>query len=492
MSEEHSYFSHALSLAALHGPGPWPDGGAPLPDDQPRERGKLSFAPGALDGIISHHGRTSDVGETVAELADLVAAPERWPLLRDRLADVSTMDIADPLSAALTERGQTSDEVRAVGIWLVEHGTRRGAVAGGLVLLGLAGDARDRDLLLLLGGLEELTLYAAVALRRSQPDPEEALFELARRVDGWGRIHVVERLEGTQDPRIRAWLLRDGFRNTVMYEYLAHLAATTGVLHEALLSSDVDDALLDGAGDILIALINGGPAKAMEDYPDGPAVVDRYLTLLGQRPAVLKRIATAAWLRSSLPEGAPYWGWSAETTARLTAAVDALAARPDWHGAIDAGLADPDPAVYRVACDIAMRLDPAATRDRVTARLRETPEDHHLWFTLLRGAPMAAVVALAEEVLPLDELAGGPTDEMGLGLNGPGGVLDLVVSRLDEHPGLGWPLIRAGLANATVRNRNLAVNALAAWPSTALPRTRSTPCGPPSTANPMPPCAPGC
>jgi len=35
VDDQTTYLSHALSLAALHGPGPWPDGGGPLPDDDP-------------------------------------------------------------------------------------------------------------------------------------------------------------------------------------------------------------------------------------------------------------------------------------------------------------------------------------------------------------------------------------------------------------------------------------------------------------------------
>ena len=63
------------------------------------------------------------------------------------------------------------------------------------MLLGVAGDGRDRDLLLLLGALEDLTLYAVVALARTQPDPDRAVFEMARRVAAWGRIQAVERLK---------------------------------------------------------------------------------------------------------------------------------------------------------------------------------------------------------------------------------------------------------------------------------------------------------
>ena len=92
----------------------------------------------------------------------------------------------------------------------VRHPPQRGRPGHRAARAG--GDHRDRELLLLLGSLEDLTLYAAVALTRSQPDSDQALFDLARRVAGWGRIHAVGRLAGTQDPQIKAWLLRHGFR----------------------------------------------------------------------------------------------------------------------------------------------------------------------------------------------------------------------------------------------------------------------------------------
>ncbi|WP_345472712.1 hypothetical protein [Actinoallomurus oryzae] len=136
-------------------------------------------------------------------------------------------------------------------------------------------------MLLLLGALEELTLYAVVALMKTQPDRQRAVYELARWVKGWGRIHAVERLEGSDDPEIKAWLLREGFRNDVMNEYLAHLAATTGDLYTALLGPDVDKALFEGAGGILAALALGGPAKDMTDYDDGVPTMHRYAELVG-------------------------------------------------------------------------------------------------------------------------------------------------------------------------------------------------------------------
>jgi len=64
----------------------------------------------------------------------------------------------------------------------------------------------------------------------------------------------------------------------------------------------------------------------------------------------------------------------------------------------------------------------------------------------------------------LDEIASGPTVSVGLGPEFQHhNALDLVLQELQQFPGRGWPLIRAGLQSPTVRNRNKAVEALASW-----------------------------
>ena len=94
---------------------------------------------------------------------------------------------------------------------------------------------------------------------------------------GWGRIQTVERLAHTQDPRIRGWLLREGFRNSVMNEYLACICARAGRLHEALASSQVDPELLDGAAEIFRALLTGGPAEGIDDYGHAAEAAEAYV-----------------------------------------------------------------------------------------------------------------------------------------------------------------------------------------------------------------------
>ena len=120
--------------------------------------------------------------------------------------------------------------MRRVGHWLAATATERGPVKLGIALLGVAGVGSAAGLLRTLGAHDEFTLYAAVAFGNGVEDGESEIWSLATVVDGWGRIHCVERLRHTSDPAIRRWILRTGFRNSVMYEYLAYIAATTGGL----------------------------------------------------------------------------------------------------------------------------------------------------------------------------------------------------------------------------------------------------------------------
>ena len=156
-----------------------------------------------------------------------------------------------------------------------------------------------------------------------------------------------------------------------MNEYLAHLAATTGDLHGALATPDVDDSLLDGAGDILDALCAvGGPAKDITDYPDGPATIDRYLTLVGHvDPTSTGWQASCGSASSSLRTDAAGLSWSDADRTRLGQTAADLLTQPGWRAVVDRALDDPDIGMFQRAIWPATRLA-IATRDRIRPRLR--------------------------------------------------------------------------------------------------------------------------
>lgn len=481
--ERPTFLAHALTLSALHGTKPWPDGGHPLPDeavgaDQPW----LSSV--VLDGIESHHFKP-EPASGVADLADEIAAaavtptastistsagdpPERLAILHNRLATTRAMRVVDDLIADLRERDLPAENLRLLARRLCETGTHREAVKLAIAVLGTVADGRDRELLLLLGSLEEFTLFAAEALRNSQQDRYRSVYELARRVENWGRIHAVERLRGCPDPDIKAWLLREGFRNGIMNEYLAHVAATTGDLYAALLEDEVDDQLLDGAGAILAALAMGGPAEDLRHYTDGLPATHRYLDLMAGATPTLGRLSDLLTLNRLLGKPDESLPWEEGERHAVAARLEALLARPIWRQITRDHLANPvGPFGFDRALFCATQLG-LPVHDSAVAHLESHPFDACAWQTLLGATPGHAIgelVELAERLLPLEQLGTGPSDDRGLGPEYDADrALETVVRRLEDFPGAGVRLILTALRNRTPRARWAAVRTLSGWP----------------------------
>lgn len=437
--------------------------GTTLPDEAV-EAGGLRWAAGALDGVMGHHVGDGDgaelrVKQLTKALADLCehASSERLAHL-DRVASQDgVLSMIDDLLGGVVKASLPVDRVHAVGELLAREAAGREAVKLGVALLGLVRGFDDRALLLELGAHDEFTLFAAVALaRQSGDDAEASLWELAKRVDGWGRIHVVERLAGTQHPGIKAWLLREGFRNSVMDEYLAYTCATTGGLHVALAADTVDDALLAGAAGLFVALANGGPAEDLADYAEADAALGAWLHHLERRPLdlvqldALDRVAARKGLAPKL----------AERIERLRhlPAVDAL---------ITAGLADENPFTFWQASVAAL----ARGRDvfdvnlaRVEANAKDADSCFWRIFHVATDATIDRALTTARRRIDLAAVATGPAESMGFGPEfSAHRALDDVLQALRRFPGRGVAFIAAALASPVTRNRNLALHALADW-----------------------------
>lgn len=474
LNDRTSLHAHVLALDAATGFGPFPDGGEPLPDEEPVTRGGLRFAPGALDGVIGHHmaSGSNDATPLLDLLSELVASEQPRPLLPalyNRLVDQSLVEVIDGFYDALAERRDLPrDRLATLGRWLARHGTHRAPVKLGLVLVGHAGEPTDSDLLVLLGRLEELTRFAAAALTDLLADPEPELFTLAQQVSGWGRIHAVELLAGSTDPRVIDWLVRGGYRNSVMDEYTAYTVAMAADLPALLSRSDVDDALMDSLAGLLTALATtDGPARDLRDYAQAPHVVARYLELVHSGRPSLARLEVANALQRFVAHHAGDWNEADRSRVRLF--HQDIARAPETAMLVRQGLDASDAEDFGRAAAVAKELGLPYTA-QVQRRLATDPTDGYLWQLLIDDAPAAQAVeafATAETLLPLDELLSPPSLEL---MGDPAEhALDLLVSRLGDYPGHGCALIRTALRNRICRTRWMAVKALTAWPHEHVP-----------------------
>jgi hypothetical protein len=360
-----------------------------------------------------------------------------------------------------------------LGRYLAFRSGHREAVKFGITLTGLVGSAEDLENLKIIGKNEEFTLYVADAMARLASVPEQALWDLAKSVHNWGRIQTVERLKETENADIQAWMLREGFRNGVMDEYLACICARTGRLHEALRRQLVDDALLDGSADIIHALVTGGPAEGIDDYAQAVDACEAYVDcVLGRRHLVLKHFLAVDKLRwfLSQPDG---WdkrqasGWTEPRRSALQTKCDDVFGWETWREQTLQALCATDERAFHEG-DTAAHCLSIDTWEVHFNRVKAAPLTSSSWYRFMRqtdDSRIDRVLEFTERVLPFEQIETGPADEMGLGPSfRPHQALDWVLQDLRRFPGRGWRLIKAGLRSPAVRNRNMAINALAVWP----------------------------
>jgi hypothetical protein len=455
-----------------------------LPDDEEFNKGKqLRWVAGAADGVSRHHGGLENAAAATAILAavkSVIADPTEAAVgdLYPLLVNNATIGFVKNFIALLDEdRVGSAPELAELARWLATEAPDRGPVKFALALLGRCGDSRDEDIFATLGRHEEFTLFAAAAVEGTLPNPEGALWKLAQLVHGWGRIHIVERLRATTDAVIKRWMLRQGYKNRVMNEYLAYRCATTGGLMAELKAAEPDDELLAGAGDIIIALLRGGPAPDMSAYPDGANAVALYLRHLARRPCKsLDDFLTVHAIKSDVARQAadtgssPAYPWPDVARREIETAASAILGRHEWRNLAEAGLAADDLLTFRNAASVLEALGIDAWEARFE---RQRSRDSDEWYWLMKTddrARIQRVIDLAEEQVELKAIASGPADEIGLGPRfRQHSVLDWLLQELGRFPGVGWSIVAAALRSPVTRNRNWALAVLSAWGPSSWP-----------------------
>ena len=192
-------------------------------------------------------------------------------IISDNIASYSHEFIEQFLEAQFDE-----SLVQQEAIWLLEHAAHREVVKFAIIVLGCTNCEKYKSLLFTLGMHEEFTSYVIFALKNGTIEANKQIWLLAQVVHGWGKIVAVDQLEA-RTPEIKQWLLIKGCKNIILNEYLAYTCATNGELDVALYEETISKELYDGAGIIIVALINESTPQGIEDYPYASAVLSRFI-----------------------------------------------------------------------------------------------------------------------------------------------------------------------------------------------------------------------
>lgn len=451
---------------------------ADLPDEQ--NDGNLRFAPGLADalfgsnqsaedetrvsGLLGQLKRVATTGDKTSEYAfyQLAMACENVPAIIDAF-----------LQAIVNEGLPVEPYLFSFAKDLATRSPHRNPVKFGIALLGLCRNKTVLDDITILGLHDEFTMYTTVAITALFDHPVQPLWQLAKKVDGWGKIQLVDRLANMElTTEIKDWLLLEGYQNNIMYAYLAYTCAMNGGLHEQLDKNEISAALFHAAGEIIDALLSGGPAEDINDYIYAVPVIENYIRHAAQHTNTLSDFLKLHSIKDFLtgllenPDENRSKGWTQDGISNCIMDIVAILNRSDWKQPAMEALKSRDYTFYWEAKQAAGILG-IDVWDTVWQRLTENPQDSTSWYDVIHYArPHHArqIIDFAVTHLPLAELATGVKDTMAYGDRyGKFMSLESVLGFLQNHPGEGEEIVLAGLRCPVTRTRNIAIHVLEAW-----------------------------
>ena len=429
---------------------------------------EMRFIPGAKDGIGLYHFnlRTpksaankifkllksdwkkgdSDSQEKVAEILNRYGS---WTvidyvlhLIRDKQKEIDPKNIFYYACKLAFE--STNEELVKLGICLFG-------------LLDLSNEEEIMNRLFILALYEEFTLYVIVAFSNHQ-NGNDLLFKIAQKVDGWGKIHAVERLEPTSD-EIREWILRKGCANAVMNAYLGLECANKGNLIGALHQDTIDNELFEGISVIIDALLDEGPVEGISAYEHAEEALQHYLQIASEHIETI----TQFWRILNLQS----WLISAQIANRdeLLKICDDIINREVWRKMVLEILNNPDDKQFFYASHVASRLNMDVS-ELIFKAIKQNPVEHCVYISIVYKNPEYAneLTKIYEEILPLDDMATGMGDFLfAESLAHEHNCLDFVLQELKNYPKMGEKLVQTALKSPVTRERNRACNVMEEW-----------------------------
>ncbi|MDE6052662.1 MAG: hypothetical protein K2G55_02620 [Lachnospiraceae bacterium] len=434
-----------------------------LPDEAPENQ--LKFAAGAMDGILFYHmaGGESEESEGYPLLINAIefAAEGKTEEAAGYAYDFATkhkvlgyIDLFQKYVIDNESRISFGNVIR-FAVSLMLEGTKVEAVKFGMSLLELI-DWEQQDVLKgdvrILALEDEFTLYAAF-LMRDWENPNKEMFDILKKVKGWGRVHLVRMIEPDSD-EIEEWLVRNGVHNDVLSAYSGLDCFEKVHYLERIQSADMDLDTYRGLADILDAMLDEGPVAGLSALENKEEVMQAFFDaamartdLEAQDYAVLLNLKD--YVKGADPDSASALG------ASLIAFLHSSKVRNTIQSALRQG----------EAFEIARRLGMDYQEYAFEAVLEDCVKNAWIASRLIAdGYKVQEIVDLMYDRLNVESLAAGAADEIGLGeAYEAHNALTMILQELGDKAGIGEKLIKPALKSPVVSNRHMALSALEKW-----------------------------
>ncbi len=248
----------------------------------------VNFADGAEDGIRLYHMKTEPDQEIIDEIIDLIKQVnedniEQTCVAIDKLYEEKSIKTFHNINSIIHGIKENADEINLdamlkFSICVVVNTRNVEMMKLGIVVLGMINISENKLIVELIQKIalsDELTLYANYAIE-AWDNANDVRFMLAKKVEGWGKIHLVSTLEVTSE-NIREWLITEGCKNDVDLGYLANVVAHKINLTNVLRRNNLNKRELNGISEIMEGLLEEGPCEGIEEFENYIEILELYI-----------------------------------------------------------------------------------------------------------------------------------------------------------------------------------------------------------------------
>lgn len=377
-----------------------------LPEDfklPPKDPNGVPWADGALDGVSIYHlveneedieplknivfqiseGKFEEAQNNLENL-DFFMISRRDPLLNWIIKEQKQINI-DNLCEFTISQLSTSKNIEVIKFCLCV-----------LEIIKLETEKDTIEKVKILALSDEFTLYCLNILKNLKNSNEE-IFEIAKKVKGWGRIYSVKYLKVTND-EIKEWILEEGCHNYIIPAYTAYTCAKKINLVEILNEDKISNKKFNDISYLMNALLDEEAITGISNLEDRELLIERYL----EKAKTLASTEEDYYAVITLKE---YIKNNKEINNELIKICDEILNSENTRNNVKELLKEGYG--YNIAKYLGIDID-----KYILEYLQDNPlKNPYIVFNISERENMEKLVSLIEKKLTLEKLEGAPTDK---------------------------------------------------------------------------------
>lgn len=432
-----------------------------LPDTGPVfDNNRIKMAPGALDGInIYHFSPQQPTEEDCQNMADAVAiassgdTKEAYRLLLELGRKHRAINIIDELQDCVRKH---ADELDAEQVYrfavldLLLEGRDIECVKFGLELLELFGepDENVKQIVRNLGLYTEFTIFSVFNMKLWENGNEE-IFRLAKNVEGWGRVHAIERLE-PETQEIRDWLLFEACNDSILGSYNGLTCVINSGVAERL-KGRVTDKEYSAIGQLMGNIINEGPVAGISELPEAESVLADYVSQASLHTLELDDYGVIFEIFKYASEDMDF--------PDLVSLCRNILTSEACRSCIEAAVKDGRGIDLAIACGIPYQAE-------LLQALQDDFENQYsnCRYLLNDNDYREKALDVFRKIIPPESIEQNPQDELGFSPEfAKYRPLDFILQELRDKPFCGVDYVSCTIASPVTRNRTMSMRILKSW-----------------------------